>query len=203
MHAHACTAPRRNQSSHRAGRAARAARLPGARRRRARCARWRARGVDARGGRAVDLQPRRALRRLRRRRPATRDDLRRLHQRVPRRRPADGRAARLRRAPTSTRRAICSASPPASTRWSSASRRSSARSRTRTRVAGDVADRRAGAQPAVPLVVRRRQARADRDRARPGAVSVSFAAVALARKIFGDLERPERRSSSAPARWAS
>ena len=36
-----------------------------------------------------------------------------------------------------------------------------------------------------------------------GAVSVSFAAVALARKIFGDLDGPQRRSSSAPARWAS
>ena len=36
-----------------------------------------------------------------------------------------------------------------------------------------------------------------------GAVSVSYAAVALARKIFGDLKRPERRSSSAPAKWAS
>ena len=50
------------------------------------------------------------------------------------------------------------------------------------------ADGRARAQPAVPLVVRRRQARAHRNRAGSGAVSVSFAAVSLARKIFGDLK---------------
>ena len=45
------------------------------------------------------------------------------------------------------------------------------------------------AQPPVPLLVRRRQARAHGNRrSASGAVSVSYAAVALARKIFGDLD---------------
>ena len=83
--------------------------------------------LDARGGRAVDLQPRRALRRLRRRRarraPISCDFVSEFHG-VDR---GGARAARLRPGRISTRRAICSASPPASTRWSSASRRFSAR----------------------------------------------------------------------------
>ena len=53
-------------------------------------------------------------------------------------------------------------------------------------------------------VVRRRQARAHGNRARlEGAVSVSFAAVALAREDLRRSRRAATSSSSAPARWAS
>ena len=75
------------------------------------------------------------------------------------------RRAPLRAAAAPTPRATCSASPPASTRWSSASRRSSARSRRPTR-APATAVHRAAAQPAVPLRVHRRQARAHGNRPR-------------------------------------
>ena len=101
-------------------------------------------------------------------------------------------AARLRAASISTRRAICSGSPPASTRWSSASRRSSARSRRRTR---RPPTRRRPARCSTGCSTRRSRV-GKRVRTETGlgsgAVSVSFAAVALARKIFGDLEGPER-----------
>ena len=147
-------------------------RLPGARPRGGAAGARRAR-IDARSGRALDLQPRRALRRVRRRRrrraPTCVRFVSEFH--------GVDRADAARRTSTtssiSTPRGICSASPPASTRWSSASRRSSARSRTRTPLASERADRRARAQPAVPLVVRRRQARAHRNRPRRRAPSRS------------------------------
>ena len=101
------------------------------------------------------------------------------------------------------RRAICSASPPDSTRWSSASRRFSARSRRRTRAASDAQFTGRADQPPVPFGVRRRQARARRDRARRrGGVGQ----LCGDRAGEEDLRRPEgteRARSSAPARWRS
>ena len=88
----------------------------------------------------------------------------------------------------STPRAICSASPPASIRWSSASRRSSARSRTRTPPPPAC---RPSARSSTGCSTRRSpsaSACARRPGLASGAVSVSYAAVALARKIFGDLK---------------
>ena len=76
-------------------------------------------------------------------------------------------------------RRICSAWPPGSIRWSSASRRFSVRSRKRIRPP-QTALHRADAEQAVPLVVRRRQTRANRDRAR---------------------RRAPCRSASPPSRW--
>ena len=132
-----------------------------------------------------------------------RADLVTLRQRVPRRRPADARAARLRRR-RSRRRA---ASVPRRRRPRLARRRRAADSRpgegrahgrrpTRRRP-GPVLNRLFHSSFAVGKRVRTETGLGS------GAVSVSYAAVALARKIFGDLDGPQRRSSSAPARWAS
>ena len=85
---------------------------------------------------------------------------------------------------------ICSAWPPASTRSSSANRRSSARSRKPTR-SPRARRRRSLLNRLFHASFARRQARSRGNRARSGAVSVGFAAVALARKIFGD-PRAER-----------
>ncbi len=87
----------------------------------------------------------------------------------------------------STPRATCSASPPGSTRSSSASRRSSGRSRPPTRPSSDlhctgtITHRLFHAAFAVGKRVRSETGLGE------GAVSVSYAAIALARKIFGDL----------------
>ena len=132
--------PARRQSPDGAGRPAGTARLLEPRRRRRRRGACRA-VVGGRVGRAVDVQPLRDLRGQHRAGARPGRD-RRVPQRVSRAARRDASRRICSRSPTPTRRSICSASPPASTRWSSASRRSSGRSRTRSR------PRRNGAAPA-------------------------------------------------------
>ena len=91
---------------------------------------------------------------------ATRRRRRALLQRVSQAAARSGRANTCTFAAARMRRGTCSASPPGSTRWSSASRRFSARSRRAYSTASDLALHRHADQSAVPLGVRRGQARA-------------------------------------------
>ena len=148
-----------------------------------------ARGVDARSGRALDLQPRRALRRVRRRRRRRARDLVDVRQRVPRRRPATRSQPHVYELVGSRRRA---APVPRRRRPRLARRRRAADSRPGQ---GRAHGRRRRARPSGPCSTgcsTRRSPSASACAPKPasasGAVSVSFAAVALARKIFGDLK---------------
>ena len=105
--------------------------------------------------------------------------------------------------PISTPRAICFASRPGLDSLVVGEPQILGQVKEAHTVAGEVADRRTGAQPALPLVVRRRQARAHGNRPRVGR-----GVGQLRRRRAGaeDLRRPRRAatcSSSAPARWAS
>ena len=97
------------------------------------------------------------------------------------------------RAPLRARRrttpcATCSASPRRSTRWSSASRRSSGRSRTRTPPRSTPARSAPILQRAVPRAFAlAKRVRTETDVARNSA-SIASAAVDLAAQIFGDLD---------------
>ena len=190
---------RRSEPPHRAGRAARA--------------RGFSRGGDraalsalaARGIAREAVVSRRAT--APRSTPATRVERRRAHavlQRLSRR--AAGALAELPRRATAAPDAALP-SVPRRGRPRLAGRRRAADPRAgegRLRLGGErsAGDRRAD-QPPVPLGVRRRQARAQRRPASAkGAVSVSYAAIALAKKIFGDLEGLNV-LISAPARWRS
>ena len=159
-------------------------RFPGARARRALRGAGRAR-LDPRGGGAVDVQSRRALRGVRRCRGDARGSGE-LRRRVQRRRwPATSRRTST-TSPISTSRGISSGWPPASNRWSSASRRFSGRSSRRT-----PSPRRAEVGPVLNRLFHSSFAVGKRVRTETslgaGAVSIGYAAVALARKIFGDL----------------
>ena len=158
--------------------------------------------LDARSGRAVDLQPRRGLRRLRR---------------------CDGDARRIWCASSASSTAsirgelaphiydvadldVGAASVPRRRRPRLAGRRRAADPRPgegRAHRRRRRADRRPGAQPPVPLVVRRRQARAHGNRPRLGRRVGQLRGGGAGAQDLRRPRRPERRSSSAPARWAS